>query len=122
MLVLEIINLNPKDIEYYIKTKLLKKVILNLGDSKPQLRKTSHYAILAFIKTFKNIDEVLNLYSEQAISSPEPQLKQKAINSFQSIVITDSSALNWNSPEFKKMFELLLQKLKDPSPFVQKAS
>ena len=56
MLVLEIINLNPKDIEYYIKTKILKKIVGNLGDVKPQVRKTSHYCILAYLKAFKSID------------------------------------------------------------------
>ncbi len=55
MLTLEIINLNPKDIEYYVKTKLIKKIIGNLGDSKSQLRKTSHYCILAYLKTYSNI-------------------------------------------------------------------
>ena len=69
MLILEIINLNPKDIEYYIRTKILKRIILNLGDSKPQVRKTSHYCILAYIKTFKNIDEIISLYIEFGISS-----------------------------------------------------
>jgi|JI9StandDraft_1071089.scaffolds.fasta_scaffold1139340_1 hypothetical protein len=62
MLVLEIINLNPKDIEYYVQTKLLRKIVGNLGDSNPQLRKASHYSILAFIKIFKNIDEVISIY------------------------------------------------------------
>jgi hypothetical protein len=62
MLVLEIINLNPKEIEYYIRTKLLKHVVTNLGDSKPQLRKTSHYCLLAYIKTYKSFDEIINVY------------------------------------------------------------
>ena len=70
MLVLEIINLNPKDIEYYIRTKLLKQVIVNLGDPKPQLRKTSHYCLLAFVKAYKHIDEVIGFYLDIGIGSP----------------------------------------------------
>jgi hypothetical protein len=97
MLVLEIINLNPKDIEYYIRTKVLRKIVANLGDAKPQLRKSSHYCILAYLKTFKSIDEIILVYMEHGVNSPEPQLRQKAVNSFQSIVITDPKCLNWNS-------------------------
>jgi hypothetical protein len=122
MLVLEMINLNPKDIEYYIRTKLLKQVVVNLGDPKPQLRKTSHYTLLAFVKTYKHIDDLIAFYLDNGFSSPEPQLRQKCINSFQSIVITETKYLNWASPEFKRLFELLLQKLKDENPYVQKAA
>lgn len=63
----------------------------------PQLRKTSHYCLLAFIKTYKSIDQILSLYSDYGIASPEAQLRQKAINSFQSIAITDPNSLDWNS-------------------------
>lgn len=116
------INLNPKDIEYYIRTKLLKQVVVNLGDPKPQLRKTSHYTLLAFVKTYKHIDDLITFYLDNGLGSPEPQLRQKCINSFQSIVITETKYLNWASPEFKRLFELLLQKLKDDNPYVQKAA
>ena len=101
---------------------MLRKIVLNLGDTKPQLRKTSHFCILAYIKTFHTIDEILAVYTEIGLTTSESQLRQKVINSFQSIVITEPTTLNWNSNEFKKMFELLLQKLKDESPYVQKAS
>jgi len=56
MLVHEIISLNPKDVEYYVRTKLLKHIVINLGDSKPALRKTSHYCLLAYVRTMKNFD------------------------------------------------------------------
>jgi hypothetical protein len=69
MLALEIINLNPKDIEYYIRTKLLKQVVVNLGDIKPQVRKTSHYCLLAFVKAYKHLDELINFYIENGINS-----------------------------------------------------
>jgi hypothetical protein len=69
MLVLEIINLNPKDIEYYIRTKLLRQIVANLGDPKPQLRKTSHYSLLAFVKTYKTFDEVITMYLDVGFNS-----------------------------------------------------
>ena len=56
MLVHEIISPNPKDVEYYVRTKLLKHIVINLGDSKPALRKTSHYCLLAYVRTMKNFD------------------------------------------------------------------
>jgi hypothetical protein len=31
-LALEIINLNPREIEYYVRSKLLKQMVKNLGD------------------------------------------------------------------------------------------
>lgn len=122
MLVLEIINVNPRDIEYYIKSKVLRQTVLNLGDSKPQVRKTSHYCLLAFAKTYRSLDELLAIYLELGFSSPEAQLRQKTINSFQSMIITDAKVINWNSLEFKKVFEALLQKLKDGNAYVQRAA
>lgn len=68
-LALEIINLNPRDIEFYIKTKLLKPMVLNLGDSKPQIRKTSHYCLLAYIRTFKNFDDLIETYIAHGMMS-----------------------------------------------------
>ena len=38
------------------------------------------------------------------------------------MVITDAKVLNWASVEFKKVFEALLQKLKDGNPYVQRAA
>ena len=68
-LALEIINLNPRDIEFYIKTKLLKPMVLNLGDAKPQIRKTSHYCLLAYIRTFKNFDDLIETYIAHGMMS-----------------------------------------------------
>ena len=62
MLVLEVININPKDIEYYIKTKVLRQTVINLGDTKPQVRKTSHYCLLAYAKTYRSLDELFAIY------------------------------------------------------------
>ena len=55
-LALETINLNPREIEYYIRSKLLKHMVKNLGDEKPAIRKTSHYCLMAYVKTYKSFD------------------------------------------------------------------
>jgi hypothetical protein len=68
-LALEIINLNPKDIEFYIKTKLLRSMVVNLGDLKPQIRKTSHYCMLAYIRMFKNFDDLIEVYIGNGLMS-----------------------------------------------------
>ena len=88
-------------------------MVKNLGDEKPQIRKTSHYCLMAYIKTYKSFEELLQVYLANGISSEEWQLRQKAINSLQSILIMEMKYLNWESQEFKRVFETLLIKLKD---------
>ena len=69
-LTLEIINLNPRDIEFYLKSKLLRSLVANLGDPKPQIRKTCHYCLLAFIRAFHNFDDVMEMYAKEGLGSP----------------------------------------------------
>ena len=73
-------------------------MVRNLGDPKPQLRKTSHYCLLAYIKTYKTFDELIQVYLHFGFSSESAQLRQKSINSFQSILIMEIKYLNWSSP------------------------
>ena len=112
-LALEIINLNPRDIEFYIKIKLLRPMVLNLGDGKPQIRKTSHYCLLAYIRTFKNFDDLIEAYINNGLLSKEWQLRQKSINSLQSILVMEMRYVDWSSSLFRRIFELLLTKMKD---------
>lgn len=121
-LALEVINLNPRDIEFYLRSKLLRPMVANLGDAKPQIRKTSHYCLLAFVRTFKNFDDLLEVYAKEGLSSSEWQLRQKSINSLQSIIVMEMRHLNWESKMFRQTFEHLLAKLKDENGFVQKAA
>jgi hypothetical protein len=72
-------------------------MVVNLGDSKPQIRKTSHYCLLAYIRMFKNFDDLIGVYIANGIMSEEWQLRQKAINSFQSILVMEIKHLNWSS-------------------------
>jgi hypothetical protein len=58
----------------------------------------------------------------EGLYSDSWQLKQKCINSFQSILIMESKFLNWASSDFKRWFELLVDRLTDESPYVQKAA
>ena len=37
-------------------------MVKNLGDAKPQIRKTSHYCLLAYVKTYKSFDELIQVY------------------------------------------------------------
>jgi hypothetical protein len=72
-------------------------MVINLGDSKPQIRKTSHYCLLAYIRTFKNFDDLIEVYVGNGLMSGEWQLRQKSINSFQSILVMEVKFLNWSS-------------------------
>jgi hypothetical protein len=79
-------------------------MVLNLGDAKPQLRKTAHYCLLGYLRTFRSFDDLIEVYFVNGVSSPEWQLRQKAINSFQSILVMELRYLNWGSSEFKSAF------------------
>lgn len=96
--------MNLRDIEYYVRTKLLKNLVKNLGDLKPQIRKTSHYCLLAYVKAYKSFDDLISNYIMEGLYSDNWQLKQKCINSFQSILIMELKHLNWVSPDFKRFF------------------
>ena len=97
-------------------------MVKNLGDGKPQIRKTSHYCLLAYVKTYKTFDEVIQIYIHYGIHSESWQLRQKSINSFQSILIMEMKYLNWSSAEFRKVVEELLNRTNDENQYVQKAS
>lgn len=79
-------------------------MVINLGDSKPQIRKTSHYCLLAYVRMFKNFDDLVEVYIGNGFTSSEWQLRQKSINSFQSILVMEMKYLNWGSNEFKRIF------------------
>ena len=72
-------------------------MVVNLGDSKPQIRKTSHYCLLAYVRMFKNFDDLVEVYIGNGFTSSEWQLRQKSINSFQSILVMEMKYLNWGS-------------------------
>ena len=97
-------------------------MVLNLGDTKPQIRKTSHYCLLAYIRTFKNFDDLIEAYINNGLMSKQWQLRQKSINSLQSILVMEMRYVDWSSTLFRRIFELLLTKIKDQNGFVQKAS
>jgi hypothetical protein len=42
-------------------------MVTNLGDVKPQIRKTSHYCLLAYVKTYKSFDELIQVYLTNGI-------------------------------------------------------
>jgi hypothetical protein len=96
--------------------------VKNLGDAKPQIRKTSHYCLLAYVKTYRSFDDLISNYIMEGLYSDSWQLKQKCVNSFQSILIMEARYLNWAAPDFKRYFELLIDRLNDESPYVQKAA
>jgi len=79
-------------------------MVLNLGDAKAQLRKTAHYCLLAYLRAFRSFDDLIEVYFANGVSSTEWQLRQKAINSFQSILVMEMRYLNWTSGEFKSAF------------------
>ena len=88
-------------------------MVANLGGAKPQIRKTPHYCPLAYIRTFKSFDDLIEAYISHGIMNKEWQLRQKSINSFQSILVMEMKHVDWSSPLFKRIFELLLTKIKD---------
>jgi hypothetical protein len=67
--------------------KLLKNLVINLGDIQPELRKISHNCLLMYVKIYQNFDEIIPFYITYGISNQFEQIKQKSINSLQSILI-----------------------------------
>jgi hypothetical protein len=59
---------------------------------------------MAYVKTYKSFDELFQVYLTVGINSEEWQLRQKAVNSLQSILIMEMKYLNWGSNEFKRVF------------------
>lgn len=60
----------------------------NLAHDKTQMRKTSHYCLLAYVRAFNDFDGLVKEYIAFGLDSPSHQLKQKSINSLQSIILT----------------------------------
>lgn len=79
-------------------------MVLNLGDAKPQIRKTCHYCLLGYIKTFKNFDDLIEAYMNNGMMSSVWQLRQKSINSFQSILVMEMRHVDWSSASFRRIF------------------
>lgn len=73
-------------------------MVKNLGDSVADIRKKSHYCLLAYVKTYKSFADIIQVYLTTGINSDEWQLRQKSINSFQSILIMEMKYMNWSSP------------------------
>lgn len=49
----------------------LQHVIQNLGDEQAKTRKLSHNCLLAFLKTYENLDPILEAYLKFGFSSPK---------------------------------------------------
>jgi hypothetical protein len=44
-------------------------MVINLGDSKPQIRKTSHFCLLGYVRMFKNLDDLIDAYISNGLIS-----------------------------------------------------
>ena len=87
---------------------------MNLGHvSKAPLRKASHTCLLAFIKSYHNFDGLIEQYLDHGFDHDSLLIKQKSINSFQSIFILEVKNIRWDSPETKRLFQTVIQKAGD---------
>lgn len=85
-------------------------MIRNLGSQDIQLRKLSHRCLVEYIRKFNNFDSIITNYLTEALENPDStlQLKQKTINSLQSILILEYKSLNLKSPVTKRILETLI--------------
>lgn len=112
-----------KDNEQAIKSKHLKYLIYNLGHpSKPSIRKASHTSLLAYVKTYHNFDAMLEEYLESGFEHENILIKQKSINSFQSIFILELRYFNWVSDSAKRLFQVMIIKAGDDNLPIAKAA
>jgi hypothetical protein len=93
-----------------VKRRLLRLVVRNLGDHKMQLRKMSHKCLVEFIKKYHDYDTLLYNYLREGIenNSQSLQLKQKCLNSLQSILIVENRWLDMSSLYTKRIFENII--------------
>jgi hypothetical protein len=105
-----IINYDKEEIYGATKRRLLRLVVRNLGDHKMQLRKMSHKCLVEFIKKYHDYDTLLYNYLKEGIedNSQSLQLKQKCLNSLQSILIIESKYLDMGSLYTKRIFENII--------------
>ncbi|KAL4509150.1 hypothetical protein ABPG72_018081 [Tetrahymena utriculariae] len=87
----------------------IKQIVINLGDSDAQTRKYSHMFLLSWVKKFNDLNSVLRAFLSSGFSSNNQTIKQKSINSFQGIILTEARAIDWNSKEIFKVIAELLQ-------------
>lgn len=112
-----------KENEQAIKSRHLKYLIYNLGHpSKPSIRKASHTSLLAYIKTYHNFDMMLEEYVEAGFDHENLLIKQKSINSFQSIFILEMRYFNWPSEPSRRLLQNMITKAGDDNLQIAKAA
>lgn len=75
-----------------------------------QLRKLSHRCLVEYIRKFGNFDSIFIGYLTESLENEgaNAQLKQKSINSLQSILILEYKSLNIKSVITKQILEVLI--------------
>eukprot|EP00828_Plagiopyla_frontata_P030489 TRINITY_DN39703_c0_g1_i1.p2 TRINITY_DN39703_c0_g1~~TRINITY_DN39703_c0_g1_i1.p2 ORF type:complete len:156 (+),score=18.79 TRINITY_DN39703_c0_g1_i1:38-505(+) len=73
-------------------------------------------------ETASKFDPILAIYNEVGIYHQNFQIRQKSINSLQSLFISEGKAINWDSMELLKLVENLIDKLDDNNMHVVKAT
>ena len=90
--------MSNKEHEHIIVNHHLEPLVVNLGHpTKPGIRKASHTCLLAFLRSYKNFNTLINAYTSYGLGNESALVKQKAINSFQSILILELKRFDWLS-------------------------
>ena len=96
---------------------------MNLGHTtKSSLRKSSHTCLLAFMKSYHNFDGLIEQYLDNGFESDNLLIKQKSINSFQSIFILELKNMKWQSEESRRLLQTIILKAGDENLQVAKAA
>ncbi|CAD8204105.1 unnamed protein product [Paramecium pentaurelia] len=98
------------------------RVSENLGDQLPNLRKASHQLFQAYIRVNENFDAVLQAILSRGLVHPNWLVRQKNVNSLQSLFLSEGQHLQAGSGVIKNMIEMLLEKLCDCNTAVCKAT
>ena len=86
------------------------------------LRKASHSCLLTYIRATSDFDNILRSFLENGFENVEWQVRQKSINSFQSLFLSEGRFLQWESPYIRNAIEILIDKSLDPNTTISKAS
>ncbi|CAK68513.1 unnamed protein product (macronuclear) [Paramecium tetraurelia] len=98
------------------------RVSENLGDQLPNLRKASHQLFQAYIRFNESFDGVLSAMLSRGLIHPNWLVRQKNVNSLQSLFLSEGQHLESGSGMVKNMVEMLLGKLCDCNLAVCKAT
>ncbi|KAL4466847.1 hypothetical protein ABPG74_010444 [Tetrahymena malaccensis] len=97
-------------------------ILLNIGDEQAGIRRKCHSLLLKYIRTYQNSEIVVKVFISTGFQNQNWIVRQKSINSFHSILVSESKIISWNSPDMVDLTLCSINLLNDDNIHVQKAT